>query len=288
MRFWQKGYTQNVRFAAALIWSHCYEIPHMGRGVPRHETARNMAMHLSALGGILRGAFIGLGLAVCAFGAVGQASAQDQKKAPANPVGAGWDSKVQSTGATNAGPSATEQQNAAIASVNDYFNALSNLRGRFIQVDADKKQTSGKFFVQKPGKFRFDYARPSRKIVISDGRFLAIQDLDLRNEDVYELDNTPFRILLRSNVDILRDARVVNVQASAETISLTLTDKDPDAPGQITVIMTRQPALELAGWITSDAQGLETRVDISGLSRPEKLDRKLFKRETFYHDAFRQ
>ncbi|MGI9424811.1 MAG: LolA family protein [Hyphomicrobiaceae bacterium] len=247
-----------------------------------------MTMHLSAFGGLLRGAIIGLSLVAMALGAVGQASAQDEKKPPANPVGAGWDSKVQSTGATNAGPTVTEQQNTVIAIVNDYFNALANLRGRFVQVDADKKQTTGKFFVQKPGKFRFDYAKPSRKIVISDGRFLAIQDLDLRNEDVYELDNTPFRILLRSEVDILRDARVIEVQESAETVSLTLTDKDPDAPGQITVILTRQPQLELAGWITSDAQGLETRVDVSGLSRPEKLDKKLFKRETFFQDAFKQ
>ena len=105
---------------------------------------------------------------------------------------------------------------------------------------------------------------------------------------VYELDNTPFRILLRAEVDILRDARVIDVQESEESISLTLTDKDPDAPGQITVILTKQPDLELAGWVTADAQGLETRVDVSSLSRPEKLDAKLFKRKLFFDDAFKQ
>ncbi|MEM9358997.1 MAG: outer membrane lipoprotein carrier protein LolA, partial [Pseudomonadota bacterium] len=104
-----------------------------------------------------------------------------QKKPAANPVGAGWDSKVKAADSA-AGQTFTDEQTAAIKAVNDYFNALQNLKGRFEQLDPDKKKTKGKFFVHKPGKFRFDYARPSRKVVVSDGRFLAIQDLDLRSE----------------------------------------------------------------------------------------------------------
>ena len=165
---------------------------------------------------------------------------------------------------------------------------MKNLQGRFDQLDPDKKKTRGKFFVHKPGKFRFDYARPSRKIVVSDGRFLAIQDLDLRNEDVYELDNTPFRILLRADVDLLRDARIIQVEHSPEAISVTLADKDPDAAGQLTVILTKQPEITLAGWITYDAQGLQTKVDVSQLSRPEKLDSKIFERKQLFKDAVQQ
>ena len=136
--------------------------------------------------------------------------------------------------------------------------------------------------------FRFDYARPSRKVVISDGRFLAIQDLDLRDEDVYELDNTPFRILLRKDVDLLRDARIVAVSETPEQISLTLADKDPDAVGELTVHLAQQPEVALAGWITADAQGLETRVDVSDLTIPESLSSDLFRRTKLFRDALRQ
>ena len=221
------------------------------------------------------------------FGA-GAALAQDQQKAaPANPVGAGWDSKVKPADATTATTFSAEQT-ATIAKVNTYFNGLTNLQGRFVQVDPDKATTKGKFFVQKPGRFRFDYAQPSRKVVISDGRFLAIQDLDLRNEDIYELDNTPFRILLRKDVDLLRDARIIAVSETPDQISVTLADKDPDAVGQITVLLSQQPAPALAGWVTADAQGLETRVDVSSLSTPEKLKSDLFVRKKLFTDALRQ
>ena len=210
--------------------------------------------------------------------------ANAQKKPAANPVGAGWDSKVEAEDAAG-GQTFTQEQTEAIQAVNTYFNALKNLQGRFDQLDPDKKKTRGKFFVHKPGRFRFDYARPSRKIVVSDGRFLAIQDLDLRNEDVYELDNTPVRILLRADVDILRDARIIQVEHSPEVISVTLVDKDPNAAGQLTVILTKQPEITLAGWITYDAQGLQTKVSVSELSRPDKLDAKIFEREQLFKDS---
>ncbi|MGI9408838.1 MAG: LolA family protein [Hyphomicrobiaceae bacterium] len=230
-----------------------------------------------------------LAVLLVAVGAgAGGSLAQDQKTPPKpNPVGAGWEGNVKPADETSA-QTFTPEQTATINKVNTYFSALGNLRGRFVQVDPDKAQTRGKFYVKKPGMFRFDYARPSRKIVISDGRFLAIQDLDLRDEDVYELDNTPFRILLRKDVDLLRDARIVSVSETPEQISLTLADKDPDAVGELTVHLAQQPEVALAGWITADAQGLETRVDVSDLTIPESLSSDLFRRKKLFRDAVRQ
>lgn len=213
---------------------------------------------------------------------VGAASAEQKPgtKPPANPVGAGWDSKVKAApGGT--GQTFDAQQMAAIQKVSDYFNALILLQGRFVQTDPDKKVTKGKFYIKRPGRFRFEYARPSRKVIVSDGRFLAIQDLDLQNEETYELDDTPFRILLRKDVDILRDARILAVTKTDEQISVTLTENTPDAVGQISVVLKPNPktsAWELAGWTTRDAQGLDTAVEVSDVSTPEKLDDALFKR----------
>jgi len=214
------------------------------------------------------------------------AQAQDKKAAPSSPVGGTWDSTTVNT-ADRAGAEQglTPEQSNAINIVNTYFNELVNLQGRFVQVDPDQKKTKGKFFVQKPGKFHFSYSSPSRKIIISDGNLLAIQDLDLRNEDVYELDNTPFRILLRNNVNILNDARILAVDSNEAQVSVTLADKDPDAVGRITVVMSVKPEPILLGWITSDGQGQNTKVTVSQVSKPEKLDGALFKRKQLFKDA---
>ena len=199
----------------------------------------------------------------------------------APPVGTGWKSKVMPS-ANSAGETYDAQQAAAIEKVNAYFSALIHLQGQFVQTDADKMVTKGTFYIKRPGRFRFVYAKPSRKIVVSDGRFLAIQDLDLGNEDTYELDNTPFRILLGKDVNLLRDSKILAVSETAEQISLTLADKSPNAVGSITVMLKLTPTVELTGWVTSDAQGLETRVDVGRISRPEKLNPVLFQRAQLF------
>lgn len=184
----------------------------------------------------------------------------------------GWTGEVAPGGLT-----LDESQTKAVKTVSDYFGALDNLKGAFVQTGADNKRMRGKFYVKRPGRFRFDYARPSRQIVISDGKSLAIQDLDLNNEDRVELDQTPFRLLLRKDVDLLRDARITEVQESADGIMVGLQDKSPDTPGKIKLYLTTKPTLELKEWVTTDAQGLDTRVQVSELVKTEDVDPNLFK-----------
>ena len=208
------------------------------------------------------------------------ASAND-KKAPANPVGAGWDSKVSQPG-SDTSKTLTPEQMRSIEAVNTYFNNVKTLQGTFSQTNPDNKVQRGKFYLMRPGRFRFDYNRPSRQIIVSDGTYLAIQDLDLRNEDVYGLENTPFRILLRDHVDLLRDARIMAVEQSENQIAVTLTDKSPDSPGQITIYLAEPSTPTLAGWVTTDLQGGVTKVEVNDLQRPEKLDDKLFQRHKLF------
>ena len=138
-----------------------------------------------------------------------------------------------------------------------------------MQIGAVNQRMKGKFYVQRPGRFRFDYARPSRQIVISDGRYLAVQDLDLNNEDRVELDQTPFRLILSSDVNLVRDAQIMEVQQSDDIIMIALQD--------INLFLATKPELQLKAWVTKDAQGIDTRVEISDLAKGVEFDADLFK-----------
>lgn len=171
------------------------------------------------------------------------------------------------------------KQTAAVQRVSTYFAELKQMRGVFVQTDPDKKRTRGRFYVQKPGKFRFDYAAPSRKIMASDGRMLRIKEPDQANPDTIELDNTPFRLLLKQNVDLVRDARILEVQESEDLVIVTLQDRSPDAPGRVTLIFVAKPAFELKEWVVRDPQGLETRVEIGDINKTDPVDPALFRWE---------
>jgi outer membrane lipoprotein-sorting protein len=197
---------------------------------------------------------------------------QPVKKAAVN----GWSSEVAPTNSP-AGITLDAHQTKLVDQVSAYFQALQSLKGTFVQTDADNKKMKGKFMVKRPGRFRFDYALPSKQVIVSDGQNLAIQDHDLNNEDRVSLDQTPFRLLLRDDVNLIRDAKIVEVQQSDDLIVLTLEDKDPNSPGRIKLFFATKPALELKEWVTTDAQGQDTRIELSQLIKSDDIDGNLFK-----------
>jgi outer membrane lipoprotein-sorting protein len=187
-----------------------------------------------------------------------------------------WNAEVAPAKAGD-GMTLNPHQTELVHKVSGYFSEINTLQGNFVQTGADNKKMKGKFYVKRPGRFRFDYARPSRQIVVSDGQYLSIQDLDLNNEDRVALDDTPFRLLLRSDVDLVRDARIMEVQESEDLLVVGLVDKNPNTPGQIKLFLSTKPALELKEWVTKDAQGLDTRVQVSDLTKSGEIDAALFK-----------
>ena len=74
-------------------------------------------------------------------------------------------------------------QKDIVDKVSSYFSGIHTMQGSFLQTDAANHRMKGKFYLSRPGRFRFDYARPSRQIVVSDGAVsLRAQDLDLNND----------------------------------------------------------------------------------------------------------
>jgi outer membrane lipoprotein-sorting protein len=188
-----------------------------------------------------------------------------------------WTTAVTNAQSGGGGLTLDDKQVAALRAVSKFFTDSKQLKGNFAQTDPDGKKKRGRFSMKQPGKFRFDYGFGLKLVVVSDGNMLAIQDLDIGSDDRIELDRTPFRMLLRRDVDLMRDARVYEVQEVDDLIIVALGDKSPDAPGKIRLFFTKKPTLELKEWVTTDGQGADTRVEVGELSRTEDLDDNLYK-----------
>lgn len=183
--------------------------------------------------------------------------------------GASWEAAVVTTNAPT--PLIGEEQDAAVKRINDYFNAITNLRGDFEQVDPNNKRSTGKFYVQRPGKIRFDYAPPSALRIVADGYSLAIEDSDLKTVEKYPIKSTPFRLLLAESVDLGRDARIVGVERQDGGLAISLEDKSGEAAGTIKLSFRAGSELELKEWLITDAQGLTTRVTVSNVVAGRKV-----------------
>src|SRR5690606_1760276 len=175
-----------------------------------------------------------------------------------------------------------------IQKVNDYFNSMGDTKGEFVQVSADGKRLRGQIFIKRTNLFRFQYRRPSRQLIISDGTNMIIQDLDLKTDDRWGLDRTPFRILLRRDVDLMRDAQIKEVGESEERYFITLKDKDPETLGSLKLFFLKEPAVALAEWITTDSQGQDTRIQLTEFVRADNLDKRLFEPQAITLQKLRQ
>jgi outer membrane lipoprotein-sorting protein len=171
----------------------------------------------------------------------------------------------------------TSRQIELINEVSAYFNQMSRLKGEFVQTSAGGGRHRGKFYVQRPGRFRLDYARPSRLVIVSDGRYLAVQDHDLKTDDRWELSQTPLGVLLQQDVSLVRDARFFEVQEAEDTIIIAFESKSQMAPGPLRMFLARTPTLALRKWTTKDMQGRDTQIELINIARVDDFEPELFK-----------
>ena len=205
------------------------------------------------------------------------ASAQNTQKAvPPDPISAAA-LPARATQTSRTAGEMSSRQIELIDKVSAYFNQMSSLKGEFVQTSAGGSRLRGKFYVKRPGRFRFDYARPSRLVIVSDGRQVAIQDHDLKTDDRWELAQTPLGVLLRQDVDLLRDARFFEVQETGDTIVIAFEDKNQQAAGPLKMVLAMTPTLELRKWMTKDMQGRDTLIELSNIARVDDFEADLFK-----------
>jgi outer membrane lipoprotein-sorting protein len=168
-------------------------------------------------------------------------------------------------------------QKAQAAKVSSYLSSLQTLAGNFVQVGPDGSKTKGDFYIQKPGKVRFEYDAPSPIAIIADGSSVAVRDSKLATQDIYPLSQTPLRYLLSDRIDLLRDTNVVNVTADDLFISVTIEEKQALIGTSRLMLMIGAKDGQLKQWTVTDPQGYDTTVAVYNLDTSRKLDPGLFK-----------
>lgn len=171
---------------------------------------------------------------------------------------------------------------ASISEVNKYLNSFVHLEGNFTQVGPTGEVAEGRFYMRRPGRVRFDYAPPSKLLVIADGFWIGIIDQKMETTDRYPIGSTPYWALLKENVDLRRDARILSIEREPGVILVTFDDPSGEAAGEITLVFEKieeddaPPRLTLRQWLITDAQGLTTSVSLSEIIQGRRARNKQF------------
>ncbi len=162
----------------------------------------------------------------------------------------------------------------AITRANSAINALGRIEGDFIQINPNRTSNGGKFWLNRPGKMRFEYSAPSQLLLVSDGSDVIIVDKRLKTTERYPLRSTPLYFLLKSRVDLNRDVLVSGVENQNGKLILTCRDRQNQANGELRIVFSAN--MQLEEWSIKDRQNRITQVRISNVTSSGALPQNHF------------
>jgi outer membrane lipoprotein-sorting protein len=171
----------------------------------------------------------------------------------------------------------TAAQRAQVDKVSTYLSRVQQLRGKFVQVGPDGSRVTGEFYIQKPGKIRFEYDPPSPIEIVADGQSVVVRDRKLATQDVYPLSQTPLRFLLSDRIDLLNDTNVIGVRADDVFVTVTIEERQALIGTSRLMMMVSAKDYQLKQWTVTDPQGYDTTVAVSNLDSSKRPDPDLFR-----------
>ncbi len=140
-----------------------------------------------------------------------------------------------------------------------------------MQVGPDGSRTTGDFYIQKPGKVRFEYDAPAdrhrRRWIL-----VVVRDRKLATQDLYPLSQTPLRFLLSDRIDLMRDTNLVSVTSDDLFITVAIEEKKPLIGTSRLMLMIGAKDNQLKQWTVTDPQGYDTTVAVYNLDTSKRLD----------------
>lgn len=164
---------------------------------------------------------------------------------------------------------------AEIAQAESYFQDLKTVKARFVQTAPDGSQTSGTFYLSRPGKLRFQYDPPKKDFVVADGLMIYFYDGDLGQQTNAPISQTLADFLLRKNLRLRGDLKVTRIMRSGGLLQMTLVQTAEPGAGSLTLGFREKPVFDLKKWRVTDAQGGITEIELfesaSGIALPSDL-----------------
>ncbi len=205
---------------------------------------------------------------------VPQASPPPQASSPSSAIPSFF--PFSDKGASNQATAFDSKQRALLDRISMYLSSIQTMVGNFVQIGPDGNRTEGTFYLQKPGRIRFDYNPPSPIDIIADGSSVVVRDRKLATQDLYPLSQTPLRYLLADRIDLLRDTDVTSVSSDDTFASVTIEQKQVMIGTDKLMIMFDAKDLTLKQWTVTDPQGFDTTVAVYNLDTTKKPDPNLF------------
>jgi outer membrane lipoprotein-sorting protein len=163
-----------------------------------------------------------------------------------------------------------------LESLSQYLNSLSSAETDFTQVNADGTISTGKLYIKRPGRVRFEYAPPDASLVLASAGTVAVFDAKSNQPpEQYPLTRTPLNLILAESVDLSRASMVVGHKADGTSTRVKAQDPQHPEYGTIELVFTADP-VTLRQWVITNDAGEETTVILGEMKSGGNYPTSLF------------
>jgi outer membrane lipoprotein-sorting protein len=167
------------------------------------------------------------------------------------------------------------EDRAALARVQAYLQSLTAVQGTFVETTGAARR-EGRFYIQRPGKMRFEYTTPAGLLVVSDGSNVKRYDPRLNTFRQVPLGQTPLSTFLSREVRLDQGVRIDRVtRLDNGAVAVIARDRRRPNDGRVTLAFAGDP-MRLHEWTIVDAQGTQTRTRLTTLRPASNLPPSLF------------
>ena len=162
------------------------------------------------------------------------------------------------------------------AQAETYFQQLKTVKSRFIQTNADGTQSRGTFYLNRPGKLRFEYDAPSKDFVVADGLFIYFYDGEMKQQSNAPIGQTLADFLLRKDFKLSGDLKVTRIMRAGGFMQITVIQSKQPKAGELTLAFSETPKFQLKKWRVVDSVGNITETELFDIQSGIKLPSSLF------------
>lgn len=181
--------------------------------------------------------------------------------------------------AMSALPAFAQVKDPEIQKAETYLQGLRTAQADFIQSSSLGSRLSGQFYLDRPGRLRFDY-NEVKDFVVADGLFVYFYDSQLGEQSNAPIGQTLADFLLRKDLRLSGDLSVQQLYKKDGHTYITVVQTDDPSVGNVELVFQDVP-YTFKGWKVTDAQNQVTEVQLKNLQTGVKFtDSALFA----YHD----
>ena len=100
--------------------------------------------------------------------------------------------------------------------ISSYFNDMITAEAQFSQFSDTGETTTGRLYIRRPGRIRFEYDPPDATLVVVGGGQVAVFDPKSRDEPLrFPLRHSPLNLVLEREVDLAQRDMVAHGEVNA-------------------------------------------------------------------------